>query len=84
MKLKMHIAYNLTILLPYPKEISLCAQILKGVCMVLWVVLSVKHFPIVKKKGGVQGGGKSINCGLLSVDYHLAFIYLNTNKHQKY
>ena len=29
-------------------------------------------------------GMESINYGLLSVDYHLAFIYLNTNTHQKY
>lgn len=80
----MHIAYNLTILLPYPKEISLYAQILKGVCMVLWVVISANHLPIVKKKkkkkGGAQGGGKSINCGLPSVDYHLAFIYLKNTE----
>lgn len=80
----MHTAYNLTILLPHPKEISLYAQILQSVCMVLWAVLSTNHLLNVKKKKGVQRGGKSINCGLLSVDYHLAFIYLNTNKHQKY
>ena len=54
----MHTAYNLTILLPHPKEISLYAQILQSVCMVLWAVLSTNHLPNVKKKrGGSKGEG---------------------------
>lgn len=34
--------------------------------------------------GGPPTGMESINYGLLSVDYHLAFMCLNTNKNQKY
>ena len=53
--------------------------------MVLWVVISMNHPPPCKKTGGAPPMGmESINYGLLSVDYHLAFIYLNTNTHQKY
>ena len=40
--------------------------------------------PCKKTGGGPPMGMESINYGLLSVDYHLAFIYLNTNTHQKY
>ena len=55
--------------------------------MVLWVVISANHSPphCKNNSGGVPPTGmESINYGLLSVDYHLAFMYLNTNKNQKY